>query len=272
MGESLIIYWDILWIINFMMDAILLSITGAVLRLPIRPLRLALAAFLGATLSLAFLWYSAGIVLTWVMKLLLGGLMVKTAFSLQGWRKTLQAWSIFYLSAWVAGGILYSLAPSETGIGTFWFLLLLAAALTAAGMLLWRQARQKGAWQAELTVHMPGGVSTIRALIDSGNRLVDPLTGAPVIVVEQDSLDPFLPDGWKENSIASESPLSPRFIPYKSIGNPDGLILGFRPLRVELRSAEGRKMECTGALIGITRQKLDPSGQYRALVPDAWGW
>ncbi|WP_161255481.1 sigma-E processing peptidase SpoIIGA [Heliomicrobium undosum] len=274
MGERLIIYWDVLWLINFVMDVILLAVCGTVLRLPIHPLRLAGAAAFGAALPLGFLWISAGPLMAWVVKTALGWLMVRAAFPLKGWRQTFQAWLIFYLGAWLAGGIIYSLAPpgEPTGAAPFWILLLLAGGMTAVTLSLWRRARQQGAWQVELTVSLPGGVARIPALVDSGNRLVDPLSRSPVIVVEEESVIPLLPEGWQEGAVGADSGLCPRYIPFVSVGKADGMLLGIRPLSVEARRDDGRIIACSGAIIGLTRQQLDPAGRYRALVPAAWDW
>ncbi|MBM7867526.1 hypothetical protein GTO89_12885 [Heliobacterium gestii] len=274
MGERMIVYWDILWLINFVMDAILLAICGTVLRLPLHPLRLIGAAAFGAALPLGFLWFSAGPVSAWVAKTALGWLMVRAAFPIKGWRQTVQAWLIFYLGAWLAGGIIYFFAPpgEPTGALWFWALLLVAGGGTALLLSLWRRLRQQGAWLVELTLHLPGGVVRIPALVDSGNRLVDPLSRSPVIVVEEESVMAHLPEGWQEGAVGADGGLSPRYIPFVSVGKADGMLLGIRPLTVEARRDDGRSIACSGAIIGLTRQKLDPAGRYRALVPTAWDW
>lgn len=272
MSETLIIYWDVLWLINLLMDFILLTICGTVLRYPIRVGRTLVAGVVGATLSLVFLWYEMGFYLAWLYKILLSWMMVKIAFPVQGWQQNIKTWIVFYIGAWLVGGVFYSLVPPEGQPEEwfFWLMIFIASAIAGTGLLLWREVRQKGAWQMELLIGLPAGDANVLALVDSGNRLVDPLSRDPVIIVEQEALAHLLPGDWKEGLGSNESTLAPRYIPYASMGNPNGLLIGFRPLKAELRLQGGRRIQCQGAVIGLTKQRLDPSGQYQALVPATW--
>ncbi|QGG47859.1 sporulation sigma-e factor-processing peptidase [Heliorestis convoluta] len=253
-----------------MMDILLLSITGSVLRWKSRVPRILLAGAVGATLSILFLWVQIYDFILGLYKVALAVLMVKIAFPIKGMRQLLQGSIIFYLGAWVVGGIFYAFAPSEkwfTGI-FFWLLLILSALLAAMGLTYWRNHGQKRVWQGDLLLKIHAEEIKVRALVDSGNQLVDPLTGNPVIIVEYQALAHLLPPGWSESAATDES-LRPRYIPYTSMGNPQGLLLGFRPTRVELYR-DNEVIHCHDAIVALSHQRLDPSGHYQALVPTAW--
>jgi len=123
---------------------------------------------------------------------------------------------------------------------------------------------------------------SVQALIDTGNRLRDPASGNPVIIVEYDAIQSALPcevraalaqpdDDFMARACAvAGSAWSSRFraIPYSSVGREKGMMVGFRPDRVQV--ADGRRMITTShAVVCVHTSALCPGGNYRALVnPD----
>ncbi|KAB2954518.1 sigma-E processing peptidase SpoIIGA [Heliorestis acidaminivorans] len=278
--ERVIIYWDVLWLLNFIMDFLLLSITATILRWPHQFVRVTISAVAGASFTLLLLWVEMTPFIVWLYKIALALLMVRIAFPLKSLKELWRGSLIFYLCAWVAGGILYSFAPSATWYsGILFWLLSLFALLIALGLLtFWRNQGQKQAWQAQLFVTMPAGEVKVPALVDSGNRLSCPLTGNPVIIVEYKALAHLLPPAWIEGTFETaateatelaEESLRPRYIPYTAMGTSQGLLLGFRPTKAEL-IREDEVIQCCNAIVALSHQRLDPAGQYEALVPTAW--
>ena len=93
---------------------------------------------------------------------------------------------------------------------------------------------------------------TIKALLDTGNCLYEPLTGKPVCLVEYGRLKTCLKNGTVIPGI--------RAIPYHSIGKKHGVLLGVN---------QGRKYEQSGCIVGIYKGKLSQSGEFSAIVhPD----
>lgn len=123
---------------------------------------------------------------------------------------------------------------------------------------------------------------SLRALIDTGNRLRDPASGNPVIIVEYGAIEFALPrevrgalsqsgDDFAARARAiAGSAWSSRFraVPYSSIGRKRGMMVGFRPDQV--RVADGRRTVITSrVVVCVHTSALCPGGDYRALVnPD----
>ena len=123
---------------------------------------------------------------------------------------------------------------------------------------------------------------SVQALIDTGNRLRDPVSGNPAIIVEYGAIQSLLPceiraalansdDDFMARACAvAGSSWSSRFraVPYSSVGREKGMMVGFRPDRV--RVADGRRMITTSrAVVCVHASALCPGGNYRALVnPD----
>lgn len=84
----------------------------------------------------------------------------------------------------------------------------------------------------------------MKALVDTGNNLKDPLNNQPVIIVEQDALKGLLPpeiervvaevENGELSALQRLETLEAwqtriRLIPFNSIGRKNGLLVGFRP-------------------------------------------
>ncbi len=123
----------------------------------------------------------------------------------------------------------------------------------------------------------------VNALIDTGNRLRDPMTGAPVILLEYGAVAGLLPEGVRRAFLAfnagdlalvsdllAESEWLPRFrvIPFRSVGDGRGLLLGFRS--DEVRLADGsRDSVSRNVVVGIHMRRFSPEGAFSALLhPD----
>jgi stage II sporulation protein GA (sporulation sigma-E factor processing peptidase) len=123
--------------------------------------------------------------------------------------------------------------------------------------------------------------------VDTGNSLRDPLSHAPVIVAEFDSVKAFLPDSIKllfyekqENSLQNllmsahgdDFTGRLRMIPYESLGKQNGLLIGFRPDRVEIMT-DKNTIALSEVVIGIYNRSLSRNGDYQGLLnPELIGY
>ena len=115
-----------------------------------------------------------------------------------------------------------------------------------------KKGKLENLFRFSIIVYFGGRQAKIEALLDTGNQLKDPLTHSPVVIVEYGSLKDLLPEEvkngleqneetgvWDVLSALSESSHITRFsaVPFQSLGNPGGMLLGFRPdmLEIEIR-------------------------------------
>ena len=111
-----------------------------------------------------------------------------------------------------------------------------------------------------LQIYLNGHRTVVKALLDTGNRLYEPLTGKPVCLVEYGRLKNCLKNG-------SELP-KVRAIPYHSVGDNHGVLMGITADKLIFQN-QGRKYEQSGCIIGIYPGKLSESGEFYAIVhPD----
>lgn len=119
----------------------------------------------------------------------------------------------------------------------------------------------------------------IKALIDTGNTLKDPLSNRSVFVVELSKLESLLPeklvsfyDGEGEIKI-EELPIDLNdsfpilLIPFKSLGNDNGLILGFRPDNVFIKLPDNDyDLELSKIIIGVYNGCLSSDDNFSGLL------
>ena len=118
------------------------------------------------------------------------------------------------------------------------------------------------------------------ALVDTGNSLKDPITNAPVMITEYETIKLLLPDEVQniferrsENNldaiaeIMSISKWAARFriIPFKSLGRENGMLIGFRPDIITIFDSE-RRIQLKNIIIAIYRQNLSKDREYNALI------
>lgn len=214
------LYVDSLFLINFTMNLYLLMLVDYSTLSSAVPWRLLVGALFGAGSYL--LLFVIGMVLPW--KLLLGAaaalLMLPITFSVRGLRSFLKLTEKMLFFSFSMGGVLLLL------IRCFRFaegVLTSAAGLMAAGgifLLFWRrfhaQTRQENA-VCQVTLAREGVSVKIAALIDSGNALVEPISGKPVSIVEEKVFRSLWGSGGQGY----------RAIPYHSIGKRHGILEGY---------------------------------------------
>lgn len=136
-------------------------------------------------------------------------------------------------------------------------------------------------FMAEVTIVYRGKNVLVNALIDTGNTLVDPFTNRPVFVVEFDKIKEILPIGLREiylNKVADDftilekalvdlsKEISLSLIPFKSIGNDNGLLLGFRPDYLIIKPIGKEEVLEKNMIIGIFQGELSEDLGYSGLL------
>ncbi|SHH64088.1 sigma-E processing peptidase SpoIIGA [Desulfosporosinus lacus] len=288
-------YLDLVILINGGMDTLLLNVLGRLLNIRIRPSRILMAVLLGE-IPVVLTGYSAPqwtVLIKWIIPFL----MILVAFPTRRLNVFLKALTGFWLLSAGLGGFVYALwgwTQFDGGLGgerltlvinNFWIIPLGAIGWWFLQRLWQRWQERKsilGRNIYDLEINFGGeehGVVQIKALLDTGNHLRDPLTGSPVILLEEevavgampDNIRAFLDIPWKDYAdpwplLWKVNPILVKrlvFIPFQAIDSQSWL-LGIRPERVTCFSNKGsRQIHATVALV---RQVLSSEGEYQALL------
>lgn len=272
-----IVYVDVLLVINFMVNFILLRVTALLIRRQPTFWRLCLAAAIGAFGSLVIFVPIQSRVIGLIYKLFLTAVMSVSAFGYNGVKRVLYAaFGLFTVSLLTSGllllwqitvrpkGVLISKGAVYFDIGAAALIGCCIAAYLITSVLSKLLARASPKTQlCEITVLHAGAVSVFPALIDTGSSLTEPFSHCPVIVCEEQALGSAMPQELRNFTLSQAPPKGLRLVPYKTL-NSSGLLPAFLPdtLLVRLQGETARKAgDC---YIAVLNQSLG-SADYRAV-------
>lgn len=115
-------------------------------------------------------------------------------------------------------------------------------------------------YRGYLHIYLNGRHFVVRALVDTGNHLYEPLTGKPVCLVEYECMKCYL----EQISLTEEV----WAIPYHTIGIQKGMLWGITADKVIFQN-KWTKIIKSGCIIAFCHEKLSQSGEFSAIVhPD----
>lgn len=293
----MVLYFDVVLLINLLMNYMILYFVALVLNLKKEFGRLFLGAILGCLFLISVISEKFIMLQSFPIKVVISVAMILVSFPPKNFRDFLKTLSFFYLISFMMGGgvlaFFYLLNLRQNlltntlilnNISVQWWILLISAlALFLFLKFIWPllySILSKDTFLALMTIVIDGKPIEIKGLIDTGNDLFDPVSKYPVIIVElgaikdilSKDLQSILEKGPEESlsnigeTIASSNWASRfRIIPYESIGKRKGLMIGFKPDLVKIQHND--KIKTTKeAVIGIYQRALSPEGTYRALL------
>lgn len=227
------IYLDVFFVINFIMDYLVLSVTFSLLEEHSRIWRRLLAAFFGgiwAVLVLVLMKNHGQWKILWNLATytLITVLMLVTAADRLDGKKFLKAYFTMFVTAFCLSGICYALWY-HTSVGYLFAVgQLRAIHLVLGGVCLFviksavkmflRVRRNFGNDLCKVELTIENNHIQLQGLIDTGNVLKDPYTGQNVHIVRSDVLKKLL---WEKKDYTG---LHYRLVPFRSVGKESGLI------------------------------------------------
>lgn len=268
----MVVYIDELLFLNLFVNYFLLLSAGMLSGTKLRRGRIFCGALFGAGYAcLEFFPVCAPLFTLWGKATVSVG-MCLTAYGYDGIGRLLRRTLGFYLVGFLFAGLMLLLFRGKSGamFAELSTVVLLAAA--AGAYLLLTLLRGTPALQEEkppqtaLQLTLYGKTVMIDTLMDTGNRLRDPITNDRVLVVELRQIRETLPPGLRQHlslfgvadAAAALRTLAAagygtgfRLIPYSALGTKNGLLLALRPDRVEIDGKEIRDV-----LVALTEQAL----------------
>ncbi|MGX8693003.1 MAG: sigma-E processing peptidase SpoIIGA [Clostridia bacterium] len=241
-----VIYVDRYFLLNLLIDYLLCLLSARVCGLLLRRRRYWLAAMLGAGYAVLTLLPGFSRLADAAGKIGCGVGMAAVAYG--GEAKALRCGAVFLCVSAAFGGMLWALSLAGGRPVFDARVLILSFALCYAGLeLLFRgRAKLPERPRAEIRVSLGGRESRFMALVDTGNCLSDPSTGASVMLACPHALAPLFPGtdlGADPVTLASLPSLAGRFrlLPFSAVGGR-GLLPVFRPERLSVGGKERRDL------------------------------
>ena len=247
-------YLDVLWILNFSVDFLLLIAANRLAGYPTALMRTVAASALGGFYGCICIlpgWTFMGHTF-W--RLIILALMGVIAFGMN--KNAVRRCLVFVLLSMAMGGI-------AIGIGTGGFLSVLLCAAGVSVMCIFALHGRIGNRFLPVEVRCDGKCHRFTAMIDTGNTLTDPMTGQQVMVVSSDLGHRLLGEVTVEFadpvSVIGQIP-GGRLISYSSVGIEGGLLAAKWFRDVTIGKWHG------GCLVAFAPQELGRGENYEALT------
>lgn len=285
----MVVYLDVLLAVNWVIDYFLLLLSMRFLQISVRRRRILLGSGLGALTSLTIFLPVALSGVAFAVNLAASVAIVWASFGGNNWRMLLKALFCFYGMSFIFAGIMtalwYFAAPKgllvKNGVVYYNISPGLFILITFVTYLVLRLAqkitnKRPGISRfAGVTVSVDGNQARLRGIIDTGNSLIESLSGTPVVVVEYEAVRQLFPplvknafDGSGKTIPGEELGWQKRFrmIPFSAVA-VKGMLPSFRADWIQVEE-DGKNQERKNVYIAVCNQKLS-DGQYQALInPD----
>lgn len=256
------LYIDVLFLVNFMMDSLLLMLVGKMLKCSTTHGRIVLGGLTGALCTCVII---ALPIPGKIIKFILFHTLVNTAMIIIGLKIKekslfLKALGMLYISAFLMGGLLTAFRP-YVRIGSLFYATAIAGFYIIRGIWMFMGHLQKlEQVTCEVTLYTDTKEYTLKALIDTGNGLRDEVSGKPVSIIDKSAARYIL---------EKEHITNIRYIPYRTVDKTSVMpIVRIPKMCVHQR----REYWITKPILGICEERISEKNEYQMILnPDMIG-
>lgn len=290
------IYLDVIWLLNFSIDFMLLWLTSVILKRDINKVRLIFGAFLGS-LYVLLLFLDSSLVYHPIIKFIYSVFIILCTFGYKRFGYFVQGLLMFYFATFITGGGILGahyflqseaqlmkgvLTTQSSGLGdpiSWLFVLLMIPFMLyftkrRVGDIEIRKLRYDQIMNFELKID-----STIlkgKGLLDSGNQLHDPISKTPVLILDLTVYSGDLPQAVinQASSLESIGEMSVennpwldrmRIIPYRAVGSSNQFLMGIKADQIAIWT-DGVKYETRNVIVGLSFTNVSGEGDYQAIL------
>jgi len=254
------LYVDSLFLVNFVMNLYLLMLVDRTLFRTATRKRMVLGAAVGAMGYLLPLMLPGPVWLRFPAGMIPGTIaMVLLVFRVNSIAGFFRIVECLLLYSFLMGGVmlfLMRLSVVEQYLTGIWGILGMGAILYLLfGYLMERKRRESDFCKVILI--QDGNRITVQALLDSGNSLVEPISGKPVAVIDRDIAKKL----WRVE------PQLYRAIPYHSIGKKRGILKGYLLQEMQIETKSVVKI-CRDVYVAVCEEYITESHIKMILNPE----
>ena len=280
---------------NFLLNFLVLYSTNMITKSKIKIKGIIMGTMFSTAYSLIIFLPSLLFLSKYIFKILISVLIVYITFRSKNLKLFFYQWLCFYIVSFIFAGAIMSLSSSFTNIRDILakefnlfqifgirhiiigVLIAIIISIIVFGYNYKKKQIEKLLVEAKITIKDHDLL--IKALVDTGNTLKEPLSNRSVFIVELSKLMTILPeeliDFYKNRSnrriedllIDLSDDLQLTLVPFKSIGNDNGIILGFKPDSVIVKQAnEEDEIILSNIIIGIYDGNLSSENDFSGLL------
>ncbi|WP_408955851.1 sigma-E processing peptidase SpoIIGA [Natroniella sp. ANB-PHB2] len=292
---KLIVYLDLLLLINLIMNYLILWATAKLSDLRYNVWRLMITSLFSTVYTLMIILPRFNFLNRVFIHFLVSIIMLVISFAPLSRRIFFKTIGYFYLITFVTAGVIFAIYNLTGGSpldmldqvlsissDKLWIILLGSLVVVVIGKFGWLLIQRKlipDIFCIPITIKFDDQSLQLVSLVDTGNQLQDPLTKVPVIIVELGVMIEILPDKLKKSFSRYKSDSSQllsemvdtswssrfRLIPFSTIGKENGMLVGFRPDEVMIQTEEG-VVKTSRVIIALQNSSLDSNNNYQALL------
>lgn len=244
------LYIDVFFLVNFVMDYLVLQIVKKALKCTATHGNVLLGALVGAGASCIIVCIPASAFMKFLcLHILINTSMVIIGLKIREFRTFLKAVILMYLAGFQLGGVMTWLGQYMGGhirIGCLFLTITVCSYFLASkGMDFLENFWKIREYRCEVTLWLHESSYRTHAMIDSGNGLYDALTGKPVHIIGRKAINKLT----KQEKIQNV-----RYIPYRTIQKSNGVL---PIITIDKMCIHGKKETVViKPLLGISEQHL----------------
>lgn len=248
------IYIDVVFLINFLFDFLLLLTINVALKRYSKLIRIIVGALIGS-LTIFTLFIPLNKIGSLILKIVLGLIMCIISFGYKNIKYTFYNTIYLYMTSIILGGFLYYLkiefSYNNKGFVFYYeglsfnylFLLIIAPLILYVFLKSIKALKEiKNYYYKVKIIFMNDYELKVTGFLDTGNKLKDPITGKPVILINKKIVKGLVPIR------------SPMYVPYSSL-NHHGILECIKPKYLEIEGLEYKNY-----LIGFSNESFKLNG------------
>jgi stage II sporulation protein GA (sporulation sigma-E factor processing peptidase) len=292
------VYLDIIWLLNFLFDSLLLYLTALFLKRQVRIWRLAAGGLIGSMIIILAFTPISSIANHPISKIICSIFMILAVFGYKRWRYFFKGLMTLYLATFLLGGALIGahyfiqydsrlttsvILSSVQGFGDpiSWLFVLIGFPLawhfSKTNIESLEMVKIQFEQIVDVTISINGEVLDFKGLVDSGNQLYDPLSKMPVMFVSIKHLLEEIPEPIKmlagdaeavimgNAEVPAEWQNRLRAVPYSVVGQERQLIAAIKPDRIVIKKDNDQYL-CEKGLVTFTMQQLSADNAFACIV------
>lgn len=299
----MVFYLDLILLFNFVIDYFILLLTSRYLNLTYKRWRLGLGAGVGALYTMVFFIPFLDFLHVFISKIVLSMVIIWISFGFIHLVRFFQTLATFYFISFLSGGGVLAIQylfniDHEVVNGIF-----VSRSLNPLLVIIFIMVAFLGIWLfsnrtyislrrnsmvhhkiVEIEIYINNQSYKCKGLVDTGNRLYDPIFRKPVMILEVNEI-PLIPSVLKEAYQKGEFQLELfnnvtekldsiwlsriNLVPYRGVSREMQFIITIRPDKVVIITNEEVEIVQTKLLIGLDYGQLSNDHEYQAIIhPD----
>lgn len=262
----MVVYIDVLIFENFIVNMFLLAVTCQTLRIKASTKLMLISAAMGASYVITMVYPRLSYFTRLPFQIIVAAMMVTISLDRRKLFLIFKGTSLLILYSMLLSGFCVFIQYKKSGITMLsnnlidfdykWLLLsvMILYIIINRFVVFIQDRKELASYTYDVEIVTDKFTKTVKAFLDTGNELREPVTNLPVMIVEKKLLGELkLNDSEK------------LFIPYRVVNGAGGRLEGFKPEFIKIYYKDNR-FELRNVVIGVCDSKLSEIDEFEALL------